>query len=96
MTAVYDVLKSDMNGASKRALIAEYDSVLSLSLLEPIAEAAPAANDELAAWVEAKITERAEAKKAKNYALADAIRAELTEKGIVLKDSKEGTTWTLA
>ena len=96
VTAVYDVLKADLNGASKRALIAEFDSVLSLSLLEPVAEAAPAADDELAAWVEAKINERAEAKKAKNYALADAIRNELTEKGIVLKDSKEGTTWTLA
>ena len=96
VTAVYDVLKADLNGASKRALIAELDSVLSLSLLEPVKEAAPAADDELTAWVEAKIAERAEAKKAKNYALADAIRAELTEKGIVIKDSKEGTTWSLA
>ena len=41
----------------------------------------------------AKIAERAEAKKAKDFAKADAIRAELLEKGIQIKDTREGVVW---
>ena len=40
-----------------------------------------------------KIEERKAAKKEKNFALADAIRNELLEKGIVLKDTREGVKW---
>ncbi|MBB3140813.1 cysteine--tRNA ligase [Halomonas organivorans] len=43
--------------------------------------------------IEAKIAERAEAKKARDFATADGIRDELAELGIVLKDSREGTGW---
>ena len=41
------------------------------------------------------IRERAEAKAAKDYAKADEIRAALTEMGVTLKDSREGTTYTI-
>lgn len=43
--------------------------------------------------IEALIAQRAEAKKAKNFAESDRIRDELAEQGIILKDSREGTTW---
>jgi cysteinyl-tRNA synthetase len=43
--------------------------------------------------IEARIAERAAAKKAKNFAEADRIRAELLKQGIVLEDSANGTTW---
>ncbi len=43
--------------------------------------------------IEAKISERAAAKKARDFATADAIRDELAALGIVLKDSREGTSW---
>lgn len=49
-----------------------------------------------AAQVEALIAERIAAKKDKNYSRADEIRKELSEMGVVLEDSREGTTWRLA
>jgi cysteinyl-tRNA synthetase len=47
-------------------------------------------------WIEDLIAARAAAKAAKNWAEADRIRDELKEKGIILKDSKQGTTWEKA
>ena len=49
--------------------------------------------DDLAAYVEAKIEERKAAKKARDFAKADAIRDELKEKGIILEDTREGVKW---
>lgn len=43
--------------------------------------------------IEAKIAQRIEAKASKNFAQADAIRDELAAMGIILKDSREGTSW---
>lgn len=45
--------------------------------------------------IEEQINKRAEAKKNKDYETADAIRAELDKKGILLNDTKEGTTWDI-
>jgi cysteinyl-tRNA synthetase len=43
--------------------------------------------------IDAKITQRNQAKQEKNYQLADEIRTELSELGIILEDSANGTTW---
>ena len=99
LTLVYDVLKADLSGATKRAVIADFDQVLGLRLLDPVTadehltDASADTDPELAAHVEAKIAERAAAKKEKNFALADEIRALLLEEGIVLTDTREGTKW---
>jgi len=45
--------------------------------------------------IEKKIAERLEAKKNKNWTKADQIRDELLEEGILLKDSAEGTDWSV-
>ena len=43
--------------------------------------------------VEAEIERRQQAKLDKDYALADQIREELAAQGVVLEDSREGTSW---
>ena len=43
--------------------------------------------------IERLIEERQAARKAKNFARADEIRNELLEKGILLKDTREGVKW---
>ncbi|WNK18834.1 cysteine--tRNA ligase [Halomonas piscis] len=47
------------------------------------------------AHIEAQIARRARAKADRDFALADAIRDELAAEGVVLKDSREGTRWSV-
>ena len=95
VTALYDVLKAKIADGTKLALIGEFDTVLSLGLLEAAAKkreeaAAPREGD---AEIDALVAARTEAKKARNFAEADRIRDQLKDMGIVLVDTKEGTTW---
>ena len=93
VTLVYDVLKEkNLSGKAKRALIADFEKVLSLGLLEK-EEKQEAKGGLSAEEIEKYIADRAAAKKAKNYAEADRIRNLLAEKGITLIDTKEGTTY---
>ena len=43
--------------------------------------------------IERKIGERDQARKNKNYALSDSIKKEVEALGIILEDTKDGTTW---
>ena len=52
-------------------------------------------SDKLSGVIKLLIQLRKEAKENKNYALSDEIRDKLLEKGIQLKDSREGTTFSL-
>ncbi len=93
ITLLYDVLKTDLSGATKRAIVASYDEVLGLELLKEAVAENSDVDAELEAYVLGKIEERKAAKKEKNFALADAIRDELLEKGIAIKDTREGVVW---
>lgn len=97
VTAVYDVLKAkDLSGSAKRALIGEFDRVLSLDLLKrEEKEEAPATSELSAQEIEAYIASRALAKKEKNYAEADRIRDLLAQKGVSLVDTPSGTTYKI-
>jgi len=95
ITLLYDVLKAELNDATKRAIIGSFDEVLGLDLLKEEVTAEPTVDAELEAYVLAKIEERKAAKKEKNFELADAIRAELLEKGVEIKDTREGVVWKL-
>ncbi len=48
------------------------------------------------AEIDALIVERTEARKSKDFARADAIRDELIERGVILEDGAQGTSWKLA
>ena len=90
ITIIYDVLKSDLNNNTKLYLIEDFDKVLSLELLKK-----DEIDSELLEYINKKIEERSNAKKNKYYDLADSIRKELEEKGIILKDTREGTTFEI-
>jgi cysteinyl-tRNA synthetase len=95
ITVIYDVLRSDLNNSTKLALIESFDEVLSLNLTRGLNEQAEEIDSELVEYINAKIEERKAAKKEKDFAKADAIRAELMEKGIAIKDTREGTVWEI-
>lgn len=95
ITLVYDVLKEDTNEATKLAIINDFDKVLSLDLTKGAIEEKKEENidSELETYINEMIAKRAEAKKNKDFAIADTIRDELASKGIILKDTREGTTY---
>ena len=98
ITVVYDVVKADINDATKLALLNDFDRVLSLNLTTAgakLLEAGTAVDAELETFINEKIAERAAAKKAKDFAKADAIRDELLAKGVAIKDTREGVVWEL-
>ncbi len=96
LTVVYDVLKSDANGATKRFVIAELDRVLSLDLIQDKKEEAPAQSVSQDGEIEKLIQQRAEARKNKDWATADAIRDKLTAMKVIVTDTKDGISWHYA
>ena len=91
LTLLYNLLKDEsVNGTTKLELIKNWDTVLSLDLLKK-----EEVDKELESYILSKIEERNEAKANKNYELADQIRNELLEKNIILKDTREGTTYEI-
>ena len=96
ITVVYDMLKDDLNDKTKLALIESFDAVLSLNLTALRGVENNAVDNDMKQYIEEMIQKRASAKKEKDFAKADAIREELLSKGIVLKDTREGTVWTIA
>ncbi|MCG8522142.1 MAG: cysteine--tRNA ligase [Marinobacter sp.] len=79
------------------AILVRLGGVLGLLQQDPEAFFQADTGGELSAEdIEALIQARADARKAKNFAEADRIRDELLEKGIILDDSREGTTWRKA
>ena len=90
LTTLYDILKDDMNDATKVALIRLFDTVLSLDLLR---EDDNEIDSELEKYILQMIEKRKIAKENKDYEMADKIRNELLEKNIIIKDTREGTIY---
>ena len=92
LTTLYDALKADLSDATKIYLVKEMDKVLSLNLLN---DNKKDLNTNLEGYIKEKIAERDSAKKEKNFTLADSIRDELKAKGIIIKDTREGTIYEI-
>ena len=81
-------IKKDKNNDD---LLAHFNNGLSLLGLNPSFNKTDLNLDK--EFIENMISRRQEAKKNKDFELADKIRDELFKQGIVLEDSKNGTTW---
>lgn len=94
VTAVYDVLKSKTNAATKLALIDEFDKVLGLDLTanaKELAEQAASASSDIPSEVLELVEQRKVARKDKNFALADELRGRIAELGYEVKETRQGT-----
>lgn len=92
LTVLYEVLKSDINDATKRELVLEFDKVLSLDLMKSNTNDVDSNKKK---YIQEMIEKRELAKREKNYILADEIRNKLNEEGIILKDTREGTIYEI-
>lgn len=91
LTVLYDVVKDNsLSNKSKLILIENFDKVLSLDLLQ-----SKKIDKNLEEYIEQKIIERNNAKLEKDYKKSDLIRDELLEKGIIIKDTREGTIFEI-
>lgn len=90
ITVIYDLLKSEVDNNTKYNLIKTWDEVLALDLLKKKEQKHE--NEEM---ILEKIEMRKIAKQNKDFVEADRIRDELLSMGIILKDTREGTTYEL-
>ena len=91
VSVLYEVLKDDMNGKTKLELIKSFDKVLSLDLITEKEKVVSDKHD----YIMEQIELRKAAKKNKDFELADKIRNDLASEGIILIDTREGTTYKI-
>lgn len=93
LTSLYDVLKSDISGVGKIKLIEEFDSVLSLGLIEAagMLKNKKPDNNDIPVEIAELLEKRKAARKDKNFALADEIRDKIASLGYIVEETREGT-----
>lgn len=92
ITALFNVLKADINAKTKLALIKEFDRVLSLDLIEQAENLKNSTQEEeIPAEVLEIAQQRQEARKAKDFATADALREKILQMGYVIEETRQGT-----
>ncbi len=89
LSVMYELIKDEqVNGHTKLELIKKFDKVFSINLIN---EKSKNEDKEILDLIE----KRSEAKKNKDFELADSIRSELEDRGIILVDTREGTTYKI-
>ena len=94
ITAVYNLFKSNADSATKLAMVKEFDSVLSLNLIEAakkLSEQGSGSDEELPQEVTELLEKRKAARKEKNFALADELRDKIAELGYTVEETRQGT-----
>ena len=93
ITALYDVLKSGLSGAGKLKLIADFDEVLSLGLINAAEKlkASKSGGEDITPEVAELLEQRKAARKEKNFALADELRDKIAALGYAVEETREGT-----
>ncbi len=95
LTTLYDVLKDELlSNNTKLTLIESFDTVLGLNLLTDDTES-NSIDNEFEKYIKDMIEKRLTAKKNKDYVTADQIRNELSQKGVTLKDTPNGTEYSV-
>jgi cysteinyl-tRNA synthetase len=93
LAALFD-LASEINRSRSPRLAGQLRALGgTLGLLQQEPEQFLRGADDDTAGIELLISVRTTAKKEKNYAEADRVRKVLLDKGIVLEDGPDGTTW---
>ena len=87
------VVNVEVTEASSAELVSKTKELI-VCLMNVLGVEVEPKKDDLESEIEALIEERQAARKEKNFARADEIRDILLEKGIVLKDTREGVKWT--
>ena len=96
VTVLYEVLKdSSLNDKTKRELVSSFDKVLSIDLLKEDENTSKDIDEDLKNYIDKRLEKRNEYKKEKNFIEADKIRDELLSKGIIIKDTREGTLYEI-
>ena len=89
LSVMYELIKDEqVNGHTKLELIKKFDKVFSINIIN---EKNKNEDKEILDLIE----KRSEAKKNKDFELADSIRSELESRGIILVDTREGTTYKI-
>ena len=98
VSAIFELVKfanTTADGESSKAYITHlFDLIVKLG--DVLGLILDKQEEMLDADIEALIEERQKARKEKNFKRADEIRDELLEKGIILKDTREGVKWKRA
>ncbi|MCL2212061.1 MAG: cysteine--tRNA ligase [Treponema sp.] len=95
LAVLWGLLKDGPATADALAAVYDMDRVLGFRLEESVnskPDGEPE-NEEFAKEIEELIVKRTEAKKAKDFNTADTIRQNLKDRGIILEDGPNGTTW---
>jgi len=104
LAVLFDLLRllygSREQGAGPGAFVAGVGRLVELArvlgLLEQSARAKAPIDPQLKARVESLVYLREQARKQRDFAEADRLRHELVALNVTLKDSRDGTTWTIA
>lgn len=83
----------DQRGTDPDALARARDAFRQVNAVLDIVPDRGTDDNELSAWVNSQLAERAEARARRDFAAADAVRKALEEKGIAIEDSPSGTRW---